>query len=256
MPDPAPAQRIRNLCDQVSDVIEVIEPSAPISQYGASEGSGGGGQIKYPMTDAMLSARSQLKGVLVSWTLLVAEEKPDVIDCNDEPTSIAAWLYRRADWLAQHPACPDLIMELQEGISGLHAVMDRHIDDRRFCGWHNGKPVYARHDQTQVVVDGAIYTPNEGQNRLKVQTASMDLTAKECAAVLKQVHGMKITPRQILKMLEVDERDRQSGKLGEHEGLSSVGQGGDWNTAPLLFRFEEVLTRVERTRRVSGLQAS
>ncbi|TSI12640.1 hypothetical protein [Brevibacterium aurantiacum] len=256
MPEPAPAQLIRNLCDQVSDAIETIEPTAPISQYGASEGSGGTGQIKYPMTDAMLEARSQLKGVLVSWTLLVAEEKPDTIDCKDEPTSIAAWLYQRAGWLALHPACSDLIMELREGISGLLAVMDRHIDDRRFCGWHNGKPVYARHDQTQVVVDGAVYTPNEGQDRLKVQTASMDLTAKDCAAVLMQVHGMKITPRQILKMLEVDERDRQSGKLGEHEGLSPVGQDGDWNTAPLLFRFEEVLIRVGKSRRVSGLQAS
>lgn len=241
MTDPAPAQKIRNLCDQISDLIEAIDPAAPIASYGASEG-GGDGQIKYPMTDAMLDARSHLKGILVSWALMVAEEKRDTIDCEDEPSSIAAWLYQRADWIAAHPAFADFIMELEEAIAGLEDVTNRGVSTRKFCGWDNGRPVFAK-DSELLSADATGQTLRNGRAALAITVLDVDLPAKDCAEALK-LHGHAITAKQILKLHEVDERRRVGGKIGPYEGLSPVRREGPRNTP--IFRVSEVLARLTR----------
>lgn len=256
MPDPAPAQKIRSLCDQISDLYETIEPAAPVASYGGSEGGGGSPAPKAPMTDTMVIARDNLKQTLVSWALLIAEEGHHEYTGTDDATAIAAWIYGYSDWMAHHPAFDDFITEIEDAIRAIHDELNRHIDDRRFCGWHNDRPVYARHDQTSVIVDGQLYTPKQGQDRLKAGIADVDLTAKECALVLTQVHGIKISAKQILKFLEVDNRNRATGALGEYEGLHPVGRKGPGPKAPLLFRFEEVLTRVQHSGCRSGQKAS
>ena len=256
MPDPAPAQKIRSLCDQISDLYETIEPAAPVASYGGSEGGGGAPAPKAPMTDTMVIARDNLKQTLVSWALLIAEEGHYDYTGTDDTIAIAAWIYGYADWMAHHPAFDDFIAEIQGAIRAIHDELNRHIDDRRFCGWHNDRPVYARHDQASVMVDGQLYTPKEGQDRLKAGIADVDITAKECALVLTQVHGIKISAKQILKLLEVDNRNRATGALGEYEGLHPVGRKGPGPKSPLLFRFEEVLTRAQHSGCRSGQKAS
>ena len=256
MTDPHPAQRIRGLCDQISDLYEAIEPAATVASYGGSEGGGGAPVPKAPMTDTMVIARDNLKQTLTSWALLIAEEGHHTYTGKDETTAIAAWICQHADWMAAHPAFDDFITEIEDAIRAIHDEINRHIDDRRFCGWHNDRPVYARHDQASVIVDGQIYTPKQGQDRLKAGIADVDLTAKECALVLTQVHGIKLTAKQILKFLEVDNRNRAAGTLGEYEGLHPVGRKGPGSKAPMLFRFEEVLTRVQQSGCRSGQKAS
>ena len=256
MPNPTPATQIRNLCDQISDLVETIEPAATVASYGGSEGGVGAPVPKAPMTDTMVIARDNLKQTLTSWALLIAEEGHHTYTGKDETTAIAAWIYGYSDWMARHPAFDDFITEVEDAIRAIHDEINRHIDDRRFCGWHNDRPVYARHDQASVIVDGQIYTPREGQDRLKAGIADVDLTAKECALVLTQVHGIKLTAKQILKLLEVDNRNRAAGTLGDYEGLHPVGRKGPNPKAPLLFRFEEVLTRVQQSECRSGQKAS
>lgn len=255
MTDPSPAQQIRNLCDQISDLIETIEPAAPVANYSGSDNGGGTTTPKAPMTDSMVEARDNLKQILTSWALLITEEGHHTYTSTNDTTAIAAWIYGHANWMARHPAFADFITELEDAIATIHHELNRHIDDRRFCGWHNGHPVYARHDQASVIIDGTTYTPQEGQDRLKAGIADVDLTAKECALVLTQVHGIKTTAKQILKLLEVDNRNRATGTLGPYEGLHPVGRKGPGPKAPLLFRFEEVLTRVQQSGCRSGQKA-
>ena len=255
MPDPSPAQQIRNLCDQISDLIETIEPAAPVPTYGGTDNGGGAAAPKAPMTDNMVIARDNLKQTLTSWALLIVEEGHHNYTGRDETTAIAAWIYGYADWMTHHPAFDDFITEVENEMRAIHDELNRHIDDRRFCGWHNGHPVYARHDQASVIIDGTTYTPQEGQDRLKAGIADVDLTAKECALVLTQVHGIKTTAKQILKLLEVDNGNRATGALGQYEGLHPVGRKGPGPKSPLLFRFEEVLTRTQQSGCRSGQKA-
>jgi hypothetical protein len=66
------------------------------------------------LSDAIVSVRSQILGVLASWCGLVTSERgvlgPDVLDIR----KLVGFLAIHLHWLCQHPAAPDFVDELTD----------------------------------------------------------------------------------------------------------------------------------------------
>lgn len=240
MSDPAPAQKIRNLCDQISDLMEASLPTAGVQRL--SDAPGASTEPRLPLHHDTIDTRASLKQILVSWALLIVEERDIEYDGADNATAIAAWIYQRADWLAAHPACDDFITEVEAEVAELSRIVNRGVSSRRFCGWDNGRPVFADGNELRAG-DAAGETLRNGRAALAVTVLDVDLPAKDCAEALK-LHGHEVTAKQILKLQEVDERRRARGAIGPHEGLSPVCREGTRNTP--IFRVSEVLARLTR----------
>lgn len=223
MPDPAPARRIRNLCDQISDLIEASLPTASVQRLSDTSG-GSDGRWRAPLHHDTIDARDNLKQILVSWALLIVEERDVDYDNRDETTAVAAWIFQQADWLALHPAYDDFILEVEEAIDGLARIVNRGVSARR---------------------------PDLASSVRAEDTLTQDLTAEDCATALTQLHDHPITAKQILKLMEVDRRRVVAEKLHWAAALTPVRYDG---RRPL-FRVQEVLTRAKRSARHTGQSA-
>lgn len=225
MTDPTPAQQIRNLCDQISDLIEASLPTASVQRL-SDTGGGGDGRWRAPLHHDTIDARDNLKQILTSWALLIVEERDVDYDSRDETTAIAAWIFQQADWLATHPAYDDFILEVEEAINNLASICNRGVSARR----------------PDINLASSVHPED---------TLTEDLTAEDCATALTQLHGHPITAKQILKLVEVDRRKVADEKLHEAAALTPVTYDG---RRPL-FRVQEVLNRAKRSGCRSGQKA-
>lgn len=225
MPDPSPAGRIRNLCDQISDLIEASIPTAGVQRLSDTSG-GSDGRWRAPLHHDTIDARDNLKQILTSWALLIVEERDVDYDSRDETTAVAAWIFQQADWLAAHPAYDDFILEVEEAIDGLARIVNRGVNARR--------------------PDTDLASSVDPESVLKE-----DLTAEDCATALTKLHECPITAKQILKLVEVDRRRVDAKKLHEAAALTPV----EYDGRRPLFRVQEVLTRAKRSASRSGQKA-
>lgn len=221
--DPTPAGRIRNLCDQISDLIEVSLPTASVQRL-SDTGGGSDGRWRAPLHHDTIDARDNLKQILTSWALLIVEEREVEYDSRDETTAIAAWIFQQADWLATHVAYDDFILEVEEAIDALARIVNRGVSARR---------------------------PDLASTVRAEDTLTQDLTAEDCATALTQLHNHPITAKQILKLVEVDRRKVVDEKLHEAAALTPV----EYDGRRPLFRVQEVLTRAKKSARRSGQKA-
>lgn len=195
MSDPSPAQRVRNLCDNIHDALNLAEhPPAPRGgQSGATSGS------RPPMPVAILDAKLDLKQKLTSWALMIGEEGGFVIDCDDDTLSIAAWVYTKADWLAQHPAFEDFTIEIDDCVKALRRPYASK-DERRLVTLFDGAPIYAwPWEQTVRLPDGTVERTHTLRERLKGQTLDKVLAAPNVSAVLREIYDMDVPPDTIRK---------------------------------------------------------
>lgn len=226
MPDPAPAERIRALCDHITDLIEASLPTAGVQRL-SDTGGGNDGRWRAPLHHDTIDARDNLKQILVSWALLIVEEREVEYDSRDETTAVAAWVYQQADWLATHPAYDDFILEVEAAIDDLARIVNRGVSARR----------------PDVNLASSVHPED---------VLGQDLTAEDCATALTQLHEFQITAKQILKLVEVDRRRVDAKKLHEAAALTPV----EYDGRRPLFRVQEVLTRAKRSARRSGQKAS
>lgn len=241
MPDPTPAEHIRDLCDRVSDTVEHTNATAGVQRL--SDAPGGGQAWKAPMHHDTIEARDHLKQTLVSWALLIVEERKVEYDSRDEASAVAAWIFQHADWLGSHPAASDFIAEVEEAIHELNRIANRGVSSRKFCGWDNGRPIFTE-GTSGITGDGTVLELRNGQDELRQKILTQDLTAKDCAEALK-LHDVHVTAKQILRMMEVDAGRVKAEKLSELEALTPVFREGKRETP--YFRMQEVLTRAKRS---------
>lgn len=249
MPEPIPAQQVRNLCDQVSDAIEHTNATASVQRL--SDAPGGGQAWKAPMHHDTIEARDHLKQTLASWALLIVEERKVEYDSRDEASAVAAWIFQYADWLGAHPAAVDFIAEVEEAIHDLNRISNRGVSSRKFCGWDNGRPIFTE-GTSGFSGDGTVLELRNGQDELRQKILTQDLTAKDCAEALK-LHDVHVTGKQILRMMEVDAGRVMAEKMNELEALTPVFREGKRQTP--YFRVQEVLDRVNRSARRARQQA-
>lgn len=213
MPDPAPAQQIRNLCDSIHDALTISEhPPSPKGGQG-----GGASNSRPPMPTSILDAKLDLKQKLTSWALLIGEEAECVIDCDDNSYSIAGWIYIKADWLAEHSAADDFTAEMEECVKALRRPYASK-DERRLCTVFNGAPIYAWPWETTVrLPDGTVELAHTLREELKGQTMDRMLAAPNVSAVLREIFCMDVPADTIRKAAK-------RGTLTKHAEGFNVGE--------------------------------
>lgn len=234
------ANEIRAICDRVHDTLHMAEPS-PAGQ----SLDGGTNRDRLPYNPRLLEATSDLHATLSSWARMIAEEKPSTVDCDDNPTSVAGWIWGHAEWLAQHPAADDFTQEVTDTLTPILHSIDRG-DDRIFLGIHAGIEVWAKPGQKTVLLPGGeSRTVEEVRGWMKRQTLDHQGTAREVAIILKEVHGLDISPKRITAYYREDTKAREQGRIGKHEGLDHAAMDGK---RPV-FVVDEVLSRISREAR-------
>lgn len=229
------AQDIRALCDRVHDTLHMAEPT-PAGQ----SLDGGSSRDRLPINPRLTDATHNLHANLTSWARMVAEEKPTPIDCDNNPYSISAWLYRHADWLTTHPAIDDMHTEISDALTEILHCIDKG-DDRIFLGVHAGIQVWASPGQKTVTLPGGEHrTVKEVRGWMQRDTLQVQGTAREVAIILSEVHGIPIAAKRITAHHREDQRARLEGRMGKHEGLDHVAMDGKQP----VFLVDEVLSRI------------
>lgn len=236
------AEEIRALLDRVHDTLHMAEPS-PAGQ----SLDGGTSRDRLPINPRLLEATSDLHATLSSWARMISDEKPATVDCDDNPTSIAGWIWGHAEWLAQHPAADDFTQEVTDTLTEILHSIDRG-DDRIFLGIHAGEEIYATRGQKTVALPGGeVRTVSEIRDWMKHDIQDEVRPPSEVAAILRTLHGMEVTAERIRKTYENDEKRRRDGKIGRRAGLHFIRYEGRQK----VFRVGDVAARLTRLKRAS-----
>lgn len=230
---------ITKCLDLVHDTLGLVEP-VPSRQSLDGHGS----HNKLPINPGLVEATGILKDTLVSWALMVSEEQPRKIDCEDNSLSIAGWLWRSADFLEAHPAREDFITEIRDACNAIRRFVDI-ADDRVFLGVHAGQEVYVRQGQETVVLpDGRVERVETIRNHMKRQVLDVQGTAKEVSIILRTIFNLHVSPKAITSMWREDVKARERGDLGRLEGLDACAMDG---SRPV-FVVDEVLLRLKHAK--------
>lgn len=203
------------------------------------KGSGGGSssvEPPMPLPVGIISAKRELRDVLLLWTDLVSDGMDVVANCDPTDTSMLEWLSgnERATFLATHDAAGDFLDELTTITKSLeNPYLPRF--GRKYLGFHGGGDVYVKEGQTEVTLaDGTI----ERVDTIRTWSAQHVLdwtgTAQEVAKAIKDYFGHDITPKQI-----ANARDKDSRRAKEN-GLKSLRKIGKDH----VYRLGDVLDRL------------
>lgn len=187
------------------------------SQKGDNIGGGGSITPPLPLPVGIISAKRELRDILLLWTDLVSDGMDVVANCDPTESSMLAWLggSERAGFLAAHDAGMDFLEELTlvtKAIEG--AYLPRF--GRKYLGHHGGGDVYVKEGQTEVTLaDGTV----ERIETIRAFNANAMLmqegTATEVAGIIKSYFGHTITPKQIKDTARYDKKKEAGIKL-EH----------------------------------------
>lgn len=232
--DPA---HIRALCDQIHDALTISEhPPAPKGGQGGSTSAS-----RPPMPITILDAKEDLKAKLVSWARMIGDEANNgegiVINADDDTHSIAAWIYTKADWLGEHPAAEDFIIEISEAVKALRRPY-LTPQQMRFCGEHQGERIYVPEGQeTATLPDGSV----ERTVSLMAHTASrmQDVidTPKRVAEIIQTFHGFDITAKQITTAYADDHNSKRQQHREPLEPAMVVGKRNMYRVSDVMRRF-------------------
>lgn len=224
--------------DRIHDV-DLMAESAPATQ---NLDSGGRAQDRLIINPRLVEAKTELKAILASWALLVVEEARTEFDSNNDILGIAAWIRQHAEFLAAHPAVHDFQQEVEECLAGIIKCLDKG-DKHVLVGKFNGESVYAHRDAATVTLpNGEVHRVETLRNDMKRRALGEEGTAKEVAMILNYLHNVKVSAKSIIAMWREDKKARESGRLGELEGLDRSDNG----EGPPTFVVDEVLSRVAR----------
>lgn len=202
----------------------------------------GSQQHRLPINPRLVEAKAHLHHIMCSWALLIAEEHNKPYALDDRTETVILWLVKHAALLDTHEARADFIQETTEATNQVRRIIDT-ADDKVFCGWHGGWPIYARQGQRTITLpDGTVEQVETLRKHLRTQLLDHHCTAKQAATLLQELFGQKCTPKQITGMWREDKTKRTQGKLKPLEGLDTVAMDGKQP----VFVLGEVLTRITK----------
>src|SRR5699024_978051 len=107
-----------------------------------------------PLPAGIISAKRELRDMLLDWVGLVSEGLAVVAHCDPTEASMLTWLGsgERADYLAAHEAAQDFLDELTEVTKQLESPYLPRAG-KKYIGWHGGGDVYVRDGQTEVTLE-------------------------------------------------------------------------------------------------------
>ena len=224
----------------ITQAVERAQQALNIAQEKPSpKGQGGGSsnvEPPMPLPAGVISAKRELRDMLLDWVGLVSEGLAVVAHCDPTEPSMLAWLGsgERADYLAAHEAAQDFLEELTEVTKQLESPYLPRAG-KRYLGWHGGGDVYVRDGQTEVTLEnGETHRVASIRAFNASQMLEREGTASEVADIIKAFFGHKIEPKQITMTRADDERRNRDVKL------QSVRRDGNSH----IYRVWDVLNRM------------
>ena len=204
------------------------------------KGRGGGSsnvEPPMPLPAGVISAKREMRDMLLDWVGLVSEGLAVVAHCDPTEPSMLAWLGsgERADYLAAHEAAQDFLEELTEVTKQLeNPYLPRA--GKKYLGWHGGGDVYVRDGQTEVTLaDGTVERVETVRTWAAHHVLEWTGTAQEVSRAIKDYFGHDITPKQVQQAQKDDKR------RGNDNGLVPVSVRG----REYVYRVRDVLNRIK-----------
>lgn len=224
----------------IQQAVERTQQALIIAQYKPSPRGQGGGSSSVeppmPLPAGIISAKRELRDMLLDWVGLVSEGLAVVAHCDPTEPSMLAWLGsgERADYLAAHEAAQDFLDELTEVTKALeNPYLPRA--GKKYLGYYGGGAVYVREGQDTVELADGTTVPV-----LEIRDTNTDIvlnktgTALQVARIIKAYFGFDIEPKKI-KDAERYDRKRAEGSKLEHVRIDD---------GAYVYRVEDVLNRL------------
>ena len=225
----------------ITQAVERAQQALTIAQEKPSpKGQGGGSsnvEPPMPLPAGVISAKRELRDMLLDWVGLVSEGLAVVAHCDPTEPSMLAWLGsgERADYLAAHEAAQDFLEEITEVTKQLEAPYLPRAG-KKYLGYYGGGDVYVRDGQSTVeLADGTVERVETIRTWAAHHVLEWTGTAQEVSKAIKDYFGHDITPVQIKKAQDNDKR------RGREDGLVPVGQRG----REYIYRLGSVLDRIK-----------
>ena len=206
------AHHITRACERTLEALVVAEHKP--SPRGES---GGSGSVvpPLPLPAGIISAKRELRDLLLDWTALVSEGLAVVAHCDPTEPSMLAWLGsgERADYLAAHEAAQDFLEEITEVTKQLESpYLNR--PSRKYIGNYGGGAVYVRDGQQQVTLaDGETHNVTDLKAHNAAHMLDMEGTASEVANIIEAFFGHDMKPQRIIMAHKNDKRKQEGPKL-------------------------------------------
>ena len=201
-------------------------------------GGGGGSSIEPPMPipAGVISAKRELRDMLLDWVGLVSEGLEVVAHCDPTEPSMLAWLGsgERADYLAAHDAGMDYLDEL-EGITRQLESPYLPRAGKKYIGNYEGVALYAREGQRTVELPNGDTIPViEAKDAAADRLLTYEGNAEKVALIIETYFGHEIKPKRITKAADNDKRNNKPNPLTPTQ---TVGRNHHYKVEDVLNRF-------------------
>ena len=201
-------------------------------------GGGGGSSIEPPMPlpAGVISAKRELRDMLLDWVGLVSEGLEVVAHCDPTEPSMLAWLGsgERADYLAAHDAGMDYLDEL-EGIARQLESPYLPRAGKKYIGNHEGVALYAREGQRTVELPNGDTIPIiEAKDAAADRLLTYEGNAEKVALIIETYFGHELKPKRITKAADNDKRNNKPNPLTPTQ---TVGRNHHYKVEDVLNRF-------------------
>lgn len=227
----------------IKQAIERTQNALILAQHKPSpKGSGGGSssvEPPMPLPAGVISAKRELRDVLLLWVDLVSDGMGIVEDCDPTERDMLEWLAgnERATFLVAQDVAGDFLDELTTITKSLESPYLPRAG-KKYWGNHDGQPIYIRDGQREVTLDNGDTVPV-----ITMKDAAADKlldyegTAEQVSLIINKYFGHEeLTPR---KISDARNRDSQPGKGRKNGKLESVRM----ENSKHIYRVHDVLTR-------------
>ena len=191
-----------------------------------------------PLPAGIISAKRELRDMLLDWTALVSEGLAVVAHCDPTEPSMLAWLGsgERADYLAAHEAAQDFLEEITEVTKQLeNPYLPRA--GKKYIGNYKGAALYAREGQRTVELPSGDTIPViEAKDAAADRLLDYEGTAEQVALIIETYFGHELKPKRITKAADNDKRNNKTNPLTPTQ---TVGRNHH-------YKVEDVLNRLFR----------
>ena len=201
-------------------------------------GGGGGSSIEPPMPlpAGIISAKRELRDMLLDCVGLVSEGLEVVAHCDPTEPSMLAWLGsgERAEYLAAHDAGMDYLDEL-EGITRQLESPYLPRAGKKYIGTHEGVALYAREGQRTVELPNGDTIPViEAKDAAADRLLTYEGNAEKVALIIETYFGHELKPKRITKAADNDKRNNKPNPLTPTQ---TVGRNHHYRVEDVLNRF-------------------
>ena len=224
----------------ITQAVERTQQALIIAQYKPSPRGQGGGSSNVepptPLPAGVISAKRELRDMLVDWVGLVSEGLAVVAHCDPTEPSMLAWLGsgERADYLAAHEAAQDFLEEITEVTKQLESPYLPRAG-KKYIGNHEGIALYAREGQRTVELPNGDTIPViEAKDAAADRLLTYEGNAEKVALIIETYFGHELKPKRITKAADNDKRNNKPNPLTPTQ---TVGRNHHYKVEDVLNRF-------------------